>query len=108
LTTRDDDSPATHRDMKVLAGSLGADAREQRQASEELQALVRKAVADGMRDVINDHELIERFWKSGYAHLSEHTTDSLSQWVGKRVLMILVAAALSSSIAWAVMTGRIK
>jgi hypothetical protein len=63
---------------------------------------------DALNDTLQDEDRIKRFWEGGYKRLSEHTTNGLSQWVGKRVLMILIAAAFSGSIAWAVMTGRIK
>lgn len=78
----------------------------------ELHNLVRDAVRAGVRDAIDDLVRDEsefgRLTGKLYGGLSEHATNSLSQWIGKRVLMILLAAALSGSIAWAVMTGRFK
>lgn len=82
------------------------DAMERRER--EMVAAIRGAVRDGIQEALRDEELARRFWASGYAHLSGHATNGISQWVGKRVLMALIAAALSASIAWAVVTGRIK
>ena len=69
---------------------------------------IRQAVRQGMEDALRNEELTKRFWEVGYEHLSKHTTAGLTQWIGKRILMILAASALSASVAWAVITGRIK
>lgn len=69
---------------------------------------VRAGVRDAIDDIVRDDSEFGRLTGKLYGGLSEHATAGLSQWIGKRVLMILLAAALSGSIAWAVMTGRIK
>lgn len=102
------DLPATRRDLDVLIKTIGADQRELEHRRAELPGIIRQAVAQGMRDAMADEQMTAKFWEAGYRRLSQHTTDGLSQWVGKRVIMILVAAAFSGSIAWAVLTGRIK
>lgn len=90
---------------------LLAHVRQQRIVTDELRAAVvalpeqiSVAVEAGLRRVVADDDVGRRFWERGYSHLS----DGISQWVGKRVLLILIAAALSASIGWAVLTGRIK
>jgi len=70
--------------------------------------LISKAVEQGMRRALSDPELRSSFWRAGYDQLSSHATNGISQWIGKRVLMILIAAALSASIGWAVVSGRLK
>lgn len=94
---------------------LLAHVRQQRIVTDELRAAVvalpeqiSVAVEAGLRRVVADDDVGRRFWERGYSHLSDHATNGISQWVGKRVLLILIAAALSASIGWAVLTGRIK
>lgn len=82
------------------------DALERRER--EAANTIRSAVREGIQDALRDDELARRFWAAGYQHLSGHATNGISQWIGKRVLMALIAAALSASIAWAVVTGKIK
>jgi hypothetical protein len=94
---------------------LLAHIRQQRFVADELRAAlnalpgrISDAVELGLRRVVEDEEVGRRFWERGYDRLADHATNGVSQWVGKRVLLILVAAALSASIGWAVLTGRIK
>jgi len=77
-----------------------------------LHELIRDATRRGVRDAIDEflHDDSEfgRLSERLYGKLSEHTTNGITQWVGKRILTIMLAAALSGSVAWAVLTGRIK
>lgn len=105
--------PAILRDKQIAM--LLVHLRHQRAATDELRAAVSTlpsqisdAVERGLRRVVEDDEVGRRFWERGYSRLADHATNGVTQWVGKRVLMILIAAALSASIGWAVLTGRLK
>lgn len=110
---RDLDAPVTQRDLDAFASSLGSEKREIEHLAEELPRLMREAARHGLLEAIEelakaDNAHGDKLLKRAFVHFSESATSGLSQWIGKRVLMILAAAAFSSSIVWAVMTGRIK
>lgn len=109
LLSESSDDPTMTRDR--LVSLLLVHVRQQRAATEELRGAIQKlpdqisaAVENGMRKVATDEVVTKNF----YTRLADHATNGVSQWVGKRVLLILVAAALSASIGWAVLTGRLK
>jgi hypothetical protein len=67
---------------------------------EQLRAIIREELKQAVQDPV----ILDTVFNSW----SKKASDTVAQWVGKRVLMILFAALLSSSIVWAVLTGRIK
>lgn len=73
-----------------------------------LPSRIEQAVEIGIKNAANDEETSKRFWERGFDHLSMHAAAGINQWVGRRVVMILLAAVLSASIGWAVFTGRFK
>ena len=64
---------------------------------QQLSAAVDVAVDRALRRAADDPDFSIKFWGRGYTHMSERATKGISEWVGKRVLIILIAAALSAS-----------
>lgn len=79
---------------------------------DHFRRIVRDAVRSGVRDaldeIMHDESQWDRLTERLYIGLSTHATNGVSQWIGKRILLGLLAAAVSASITWAVLTGRLK
>lgn len=45
-------------------------------------------------------------WKSGANAMGAHAMDSLSLWVGRKVVHFFIAASVAAALAWAVFTKR--
>lgn len=75
---------------------------------DRLQVTMRAAVADGMRDLLRDEEAVAKFWRAGYAHLTDHAYAQGSQWIGKRILVAAVAALFIWAMGWLVRNGALK
>jgi hypothetical protein len=73
-----------------------------------LPELIEGAVERAHRRVLTDHELRAAFWKAGYEEFEKHAGSALAQYIGKKVIHILLAAALAASVTWAVMNGKFK
>ncbi|MEY2690284.1 MAG: hypothetical protein RL375_4484, partial [Pseudomonadota bacterium] len=67
---------------------------QQRVASmiEGLPALIADAVERAHRRVLTDPEIRGAFWKAGYDELEKHAGTALAQYIGKKVIHILLAA----------------
>ena len=74
----------------------------------EMQAAMKVALREVIAEALADADLERRVTERLYRQMSEHATKGISEWVGKRVVMVLLTAAMSGSIAWAVVTGRFK
>lgn len=72
------------------------------------QSQITDAVEQAIRRVLSDPEVRADFWSNGYQHLSTHASNGASQWIGKRLLISLVWAAVGAGIAWLVKSGAIK
>ena len=75
---------------------------------EEIQAAVARGVVEGARRLAEDSDFCERFWRVGFEHLTRHSTNSASQWIGKRILTALVAAVVTAGILWLAKEGALK
>jgi hypothetical protein len=73
-----------------------------------LPELIEGAVERAHRRVLTDQELRAAFWKAGYDEFEKHAGTSLAQYIGKKVIHILLAAALAGAITWAVVNGKFK
>ncbi len=65
-------------------------------------------VAAGIRQLLEDDDLVKKFWERGYTQLTQHGTNAASQWVGKRLLTALVVAITVAGITWLVKTGALR
>jgi len=74
--------------------------------ADDLPDLLAEAVERGMRKVLADEKLRDEFWRSGYEELEKHAGTNVAQWLGRRLLNIVITAAVAGVLAWAVMTGK--
>jgi alpha-L-fucosidase len=77
-------------------------------ALEGVPELMTRAVEQGLRRVIEDPAVQTRFWESGYKELEKHAGSNAAQWLGRRMMNIVITAAIAGFLAWIVMTGRLK
>lgn len=75
-------------------------------SKDELASLLADAVERGLRRVLNDEQLRDEFWRAGYVELEKHAGTNVAQWLGRRLLNIVITAAVAGVLAWAVMTGK--
>jgi hypothetical protein len=75
---------------------------------DSLPSLIADAVERAHRRVMTDPELRAAFWKAGYEEFEKHAGSALAQYIGKKVIHILLAAALAGAITWAVVNGKFK
>jgi hypothetical protein len=65
-----------------------------------LPSMMSAAVELAIRRVLTDKELRAQFWRDGYAELEEHAGANVSQWLGRRVVNIIITAAVAAALAW--------
>jgi hypothetical protein len=53
------------------------------------------AMERALRRVLTDEELIKAFWDRGFTEFQKHATNRGSQWVGKRLFVGAVTAAIT-------------
>lgn len=75
---------------------------------EGLPQLIADAVERAHRRVLTDPEIRGAFWKAGYEELEKHAGSALAQYIGKKVIHILLAAGVAAAITWAVMNGKFR
>lgn len=73
-----------------------------------MEAAVNRGIQAGLRAAMKDKELITDFWRDGFDELSKHTGNGASQWVGKRILMAVIAAVFVWALTWLVTNGKLK
>jgi hypothetical protein len=66
------------------------------------------AVERGIRRALDDTQLREDFWRGGYQELEKHAGTNVAQWLGRRVLNMVITACVAGVLAWVVMTGQHK
>lgn len=66
------------------------------------------AVEQGLRRVLDDPTVQSRFWSRGYEELEKHAGTNAAQWLGRRIINIVITAAVVGLLTWVVMTGRLK
>ena len=76
--------------------------------NDRLSKAVSAGVVQGFRELLQDQDLMAQFWEQGFDKLTSHAGDGASKWVGKRILVGLVAAVLIWSMGWLVRHGGIK
>jgi hypothetical protein len=75
-------------------------------ALEEAPSLLKTAVREGVRAVIDDPEIQRRFWENGYREFEKHASANLAQAIGRRVILFVVTAAVGMALAWSWIVGR--
>jgi hypothetical protein len=73
-----------------------------------LPDLVSSSVERAMRRVLSDETIRRDFWAAGYRELEQHAGTNVAQWIGRRLVNIMITAAVAGMLAWVVMTGRVK
>lgn len=55
-------------------------------------------VEAGIRRVLDDDELVRRFWHRGYEELSNHVGNGATRWVGARLLSMIGGALIAAGL----------
>lgn len=76
--------------------------------SDKLPGMLHAAVASAIRETLADEDLTKRFWEQGYNQLQEHAVNNGSQWIGKRLMTVIVTAIVTTGLVWLVRTGALK
>jgi hypothetical protein len=84
-----------------------SEGRERRDTA-ALQAAITAGVVAGIKQITADEQFVKSFWKQGFEELATHSGNGASQWVGKRLLTILITSIAGVCIVWLVKTGAIK
>ncbi len=66
------------------------------------------AVETALRRVLADKEMQDAFWARGYQELAKHAGNGASQWIGKRLLISFVWAAVGAGLTWLIKSGALK
>ena len=74
----------------------------------DLQAAVAAGIVTGLKQLTQDEAFVASFWRHGFEELSKHSSNGASQWLGKRLLTILITAVTTAGIVWLVKTGAIR
>jgi len=78
-------------------------------ALDGLPDLIEHATERAVRKALSDTPIqVSVDWEQGYRELEKHAGTNVSQWLGRRMINILITAALAAAIAWVVMTGGLK
>ena len=75
--------------MTTIAGQLN---------NAELQAAVAAGIVTGLKQLTQDEAFVSSFWRHGFEELSKHSSNGASQWLGKRLLTILITAVTTAGI----------
>ena len=77
-------------------------------AIESIPDALSEAVERALRRVLDDEQRQKAFWAAGYQEFEKHAGTNVAQWIGRRVINIIVSAAVVGLLAWAVVTGKHK
>lgn len=75
---------------------------------DRLASAVAHGVKQGITELLDDRELMDRFWEAGYSRITAHAGNNASQWVGRRILAALITAIFVWALAWMVKDGAVK
>jgi capsular polysaccharide biosynthesis protein len=75
-------------------------------ANSTVPDMIAVSVERAMRRVLNDEELRRQFWAAGYRELEQHAGTNAAQWIGRRIINIVIVATVAGVLAWFVVTGR--
>lgn len=70
----------------------------------------KEAIADifeeCIRKLAKDETFTKIVYKDGYDELSQHALDSLSLWIGRKVVVLVTGAVVTAVLAWALLTKK--
>jgi hypothetical protein len=76
------------------------------EAHSTLPKIIENGVERALRKVLSDQSLREQFWAQGYVELEKHAGLNAAQWIGRRIINIVIVASVAGILAWFVVTGR--
>ncbi len=65
-------------------------------------------IAHGLKKVLSDDEVLKLFWSRGFKELTLHSSNTASQWIGKRIATMIVVALFSACLVYLVKNGFVK
>ena len=71
-----------------------------------LPSMIEAGVERALRRVLSDDGLRQQFWEQGYRELEKHAGTNAAQWIGRRIINIIVVASVAGLLAFFVITGR--
>jgi hypothetical protein len=74
----------------------------------DIEAAVSRGVVRAAHELADDPQFTEKYWRTGFEHLTKHSSNSASQWIGKRILTAFVAAVVTAGILWLAKEGALK
>lgn len=76
--------------------------------NERITVAVSDGVALGFKRLLEDEDLMKKFWAAGYRELTDNAGSRASQWIGKRILTALASALLVLALGYLIKTGALK
>lgn len=76
--------------------------------SQSMRSEVSQGVQDGIRALADDTDFGALLGRRMFDELSNHAANAGSQWVGRRIITMMVLAVVGAGIAWLVKSGAIK
>lgn len=76
--------------------------------NERITVAVSDGVELGFKRLLEDEDLMKKFWAAGYKELTDHAGSGASQWIGRRILTALASALLVVALAYLLKTGALK
>lgn len=76
--------------------------------NERITVAVSDGVALGFKRLLEDEDLMKKFWAAGYRELTDNAGSRASQWIGKRILTALASALLVLALGYLIKTGSLK
>ena len=79
-----------------------------RRENDAMAAAVAQGVLVAFHTIMQDEKLMSDFWGKGFDQLTQHAGTNASQWIGKRILLMAIAAIFSWSMLWLYRAGAFK
>lgn len=76
--------------------------------NERITVAVSDGVELGFKRLLEDEDLMKKFWAAGYKELTDYAGSGASQWIGRRILTALASALLVVALAYLLKTGALK
>jgi hypothetical protein len=108
MTHRDDELTAEDLRLVRVMRAIAVEEVEALRASSLTKADVTHAVTEGMRALLHDDQVIEKFWERGFQHLTRHGTDGAQRWIGRRILVGILAALFAAALVFSAKMGTLK
>lgn len=79
-----------------------------RHIDDTLPDRIAEGVAEGIKMLLKDEELMHGLWERAYDEMSERANVKIKLWIGGRVLFIFIGAAFSLMMGWLYARGAFK